>query len=59
MGSCSKDHPLIQDMDRYFNRIWYNEGAVYSLDTDAYQEETTWLKDIVFNLQKWLGFTTF
>lgn len=58
-AAAPKDHPLIQDMDRYFNRIWFNEGAVYSLDTDAYQEETTWIKDIVFKLQKWLGFTTF
>ncbi|GIP00135.1 phospholipase D [Paenibacillus lautus] len=57
--AAPKDHPLTLDLDRYFHRIWFNEGAVFSLEAEAYQGKTTWMKDILFKLQKWLGFTTF
>ncbi|WP_083659737.1 MULTISPECIES: phospholipase D family protein [Paenibacillus] len=57
--AAPKDHPLTRDLDRYFHRIWSNEGAVFSLEAEAYQGKTTWMKDILFKLQKWLGFTTF
>lgn len=57
--SAPKGSQLTQDLDQYFNRIWYNEGAEYSLDYSAYQEKSVWFKDILYRLQKLLGFTTY
>ncbi|MDH6673131.1 HKD family nuclease [Paenibacillus sp. LBL] len=57
--AAPKDHPLARDLDRYFNQIWFNEGAEFSLDAGAYQGKTTWIKDVLFRIQKFLGFTTF
>ncbi|USB32910.1 phospholipase D family protein [Paenibacillus sp. YPG26] len=56
--SVPKGNKLTRDLDHYFNRIWYNEGAEYSLDYSAYHEESVWFKDIMYRLQKGLGFTT-
>ncbi|NMO94534.1 phospholipase D family protein [Paenibacillus lemnae] len=53
------EHPLTSQLDEYFERQWFNRGAEFTLDVSAYQEETTWLKDIAFRVQKILGFTTF
>lgn len=52
-------HPVKQQLDDYFDRLWFNRGAEFTLDFSAYEENTTWLKDIAFRLQKLLGFTTF
>ncbi|MCM3261471.1 phospholipase D family protein [Paenibacillus lautus] len=57
--AAPQNHPLTRDLDRYFHRIWLNEDAPFSLDVDAYLGKTTWMKDILFKLQKSLGFTTF
>lgn len=57
--SIPSEQPLNQEMQGYFNRLWSNESAQYTLPLDAYQENSTWLKDIVFRLQKILGLTTF
>jgi len=57
--SVPPEQPLNQEMQDYFNRLWSNESAPYTLSLDAYQENTTWLKDILFRLQKILGLTTF
>ncbi|MNH88951.1 hypothetical protein D3C73_414660 [compost metagenome] len=54
-----KGNKLTQDLDHYFNRIWYNEGAEYSLDFSAYHERSVWFKDVLYRLQKILGFTTY
>lgn len=54
-----KGNKLTRDLDHYFNRIWYNEGAEYSLDFSAYHERSVWFKDILYRLQKILGFTTY
>ncbi|MBP2001845.1 phosphatidylserine/phosphatidylglycerophosphate/cardiolipin synthase-like enzyme [Paenibacillus shirakamiensis] len=50
---------LTKDMDSYFNKIWSNTGESYSLDFAAYNEKSVWFKDILYRLQKILGFTTY
>lgn len=57
--SVPPDQPLNQQLQEYFNRLWSNESASYTLPQDAYQENSTWMKDILFRLQKVLGLTTF
>ncbi|WP_379157052.1 phospholipase D family protein [Paenibacillus sp. sgz5001063] len=55
----TKDQPLYAEMESYFNRLWSNEDAQYSLPLEEYQSDVTWLKYILFRMQKNLGFTTF
>lgn len=57
--SVPQDQPLYTEMSAYFNRLWNNYGAEYSLPLEEYQSGVTWLKYIIFRLQTSLGFTTF
>ncbi|MEC0169234.1 phospholipase D family protein [Paenibacillus graminis] len=54
-----KNQPLYAEMESYFNRLWNNKDAQYSLPFEAYQSDVTWIKYILFRMQKSLGFTTF
>lgn len=53
------DSELIVELRTYFERIWTNDGAAYTLALEEHLEPTTWLKDIVYRIQMRLGFTTF
>jgi len=53
------DSELTGDVRGYFERIWNNDGADYTLDLDEHLEATTWIKDILYRIQMRLGFTTF
>lgn len=53
------DSELTGDVRGYFERIWNNDGAGYTLDLDEHLEATTWIKDILYRIQMRLGFTTF
>ncbi|OKP78148.1 phospholipase [Paenibacillus sp. P3E] len=55
----TKEQPLYAEMESYFNRLWSNEDAQYSLPLEEYQSDVTWIKYILFRMQKNLGFTTF
>lgn len=57
--SLEPDQPLYGELEAYFSRLWNNEGAEYSLPLSAYETRTTWIKSMVFHMQKLLGFTTF
>ncbi|MBT2288235.1 phospholipase D family protein [Paenibacillus albidus] len=57
--AVKQDQPLYAEMEGYFKRLWNNEGAEYSLPLEDYQSDVTWMKYILFKLQKTLGFTTF
>ncbi|GGF87141.1 phospholipase D [Paenibacillus albidus] len=57
--AVKQDQPLYTEMEGYFKRLWNNEGAEYSLPLEDYQSDVTWMKYILFKLQKTLGFTTF
>ncbi|CQR58690.1 phospholipase D family protein [Paenibacillus riograndensis] len=54
-----KTQPLYAEMESYFNRLWGNKDAQYSLPLEAYQSDVTWMKYVLFRMQKNLGFTTF
>lgn len=54
-----QDQPLYTEMSGYFNRLWTNDGAEYTLPLEEYQGDVTWLKYIIFRMQVSLGFTTF
>jgi HKD family nuclease len=50
---------VAQQLRDYFNRLWNNNGAEYTLAYEAYHEKTVWLKRMLYTLQEWLGLTTF
>lgn len=58
-ASFPKEQPVHGELVAYFNRLWNNTDASYTLPLEAYQSEYTWLKYAVFRLQNLLGFTTF
>jgi HKD family nuclease len=53
------DSKIAQQMRQYFNRLWNNEGAEYTVDYEVYKDKTVLLKQVMYNIQQWLGFTTF
>lgn len=57
--SAPGDNDLMTGVNKYFTMLWNNKGEEYTLPLSAYQEDTTWLKDIAYRLQLILGFTTF
>ncbi|KOS03360.1 phospholipase D family protein [Paenibacillus polymyxa] len=53
------DSKLTRQVAAYFDKLWNNQGAEYSLDLAAYEDHSTFWKDIIYRLQNILGFTTF
>ncbi|KZE63587.1 phospholipase [Paenibacillus jamilae] len=53
------DSKLTRQVAAYFDKLWNNRGAEYSLDLAAYEDHSTFWKDIIYRLQDILGFTTF
>lgn len=57
--SAPSDNAFTIDVTNYFKRIWANEDATFTLNLEEFQENTTFLKGILYKLQLILGFTTF
>ncbi|NHN33933.1 phospholipase [Paenibacillus sp. S3N08] len=53
------DSKVAQQLRQYFNRLWNNEGAEYTLNYEAFEDKTVLIKQIMYKLQDWLGLTTF
>ena len=50
---------LAQELDSYFNRLWENEDAFYTLDLEEYQDEYTFYQRGLYSLQKLFKVTTY
>ncbi len=53
------DSELVSDMDAYFDRIWNNEDALYTLETDAYQDTFSFWQRGIYGFQKIFKLTTY
>ncbi|WP_033543514.1 phospholipase D family protein [Planococcus sp. CAU13] len=53
------DSELIGDMDDYFERLWNNEDALYTLEADAYQDTFTFWQRGIYGFQKIFKLTTY
>ncbi len=53
------DNEFSRSVADYFERVWNNEDAEFTLNLDEFQDKTTFLKGILYKLQLILGFTTF
>nr|WP_110113374.1 phospholipase D family protein [Bacillus sp. CGMCC 1.16541] len=50
---------VMQEVNTYFNRLWKNEDATYTLPYEKYKDTTTPIKKVVYRIQKMLRFTTY
>ncbi|WNQ11316.1 phospholipase D family protein [Paenibacillus aurantius] len=57
--TAPKDSEVAGEVRRYFDRLWNNEGAEFTLDYEAYRDKTVPLKKAAYAVQTFLGFTTF
>ncbi len=53
------DSELVTDMDAYFERLWNNEDALYTLDTEEYQDTFTFWQRGIYGFQKLFKLTTY
>lgn len=53
------DSELVKNMDAYFNRLWNNEDALYTLDVEEYQDGFSFWQRGVYGVQKILKLTTY
>lgn len=49
---------VTQRAEEYFERLWYNRGGRYSLDAEAFLEESS-VKAALYRFQEWSGMGTF
>lgn len=53
-----KDSALDQEIDQYFQRIWTNEDAHYTVDYEFF-EDTSTMKTMIYRFQEWSGLSSF
>ena len=53
------DSELVSEMDEYFDRLFNNEDALYTLDADAYQDTFTFWQRGIYGFQKIFKLTTY
>ncbi|MET3507225.1 phospholipase D family protein [Halalkalibacter oceani] len=52
------DEGLIAEVANYFETLWTNETASFTLDYEAYADHST-LAHLLYRFQEWSGFSTF
>jgi HKD family nuclease len=57
--SAPSQSKVVQQVRQYFNRLWSNDGAEFTLEYAVHKEKTVFLKRVLNTLQEWLGFTTY
>lgn len=57
--TASLDSSVMQDIDKYFNRLWNNEGGQITADYDKYDNNLTPVLKATYWVQKVTGLTTY
>ena len=55
----SLDEQVMKDADRYFQRLWNNEGGKFTADYEANKETLTPILKLTYRVQKLTGLTTY
>ncbi|WP_144511878.1 phospholipase D family protein [Bacillus sp. FJAT-22090] len=50
---------LVLQMENYFERLWNNEDAMYTVDLEEFQDGFTWWQRWIYSIQKLLKVTTY
>ena len=53
------DSDMIQDMEAYFDRLWNNKDALYTLETEEYQNDFTFWQRGIYGFQRLFKLTTY
>ncbi len=53
------DSDLVGELDTYFDRLWNNEDALYTLDLEEYQDGFNFWQRGIYNFQKLFKLTTY
>lgn len=53
------DSELVGEMEDYFERLWNNEDALYTLDVEEYQDTFSFLQRGIYGFQKIFKLTTY
>ena len=53
------DSELTEKVDSYFNMLWDNDGAMYTLDVEEYQDNFTFWQRGIYGFQKLFKLTTY
>jgi HKD family nuclease len=53
------DEPVMKEVEGYFNKLWTNDGADYTLDFEKYRDDMPFIKRGIYAIQKFFRFTTF
>jgi len=56
---AQNDSALAGEIDTYFDRLWNNEDAMYTLDVEEYQDEYTFFQRGIYSLQKLFKLTSY
>jgi phosphatidylserine/phosphatidylglycerophosphate/cardiolipin synthase-like enzyme len=57
--SAPSQSKVVQQVRQYFNRLWSNDGAEFTLDYSVHEDKTVFFKKVLNTLQTWLGYTTY
>ena len=52
------DLEIMQEAKGYFQRLWLNEGGIYTLDYDQFADESVY-KRLMYRFQEWSGISSF
>ena len=53
------DSELVGEMEDYFERLWNNENAIYTVDLEEFQDKFTWWQRWIYTFQKSIKVTTY
>ncbi|EGQ24610.1 MULTISPECIES: phospholipase D family protein [Sporosarcina] len=53
------DSVLTNEINDYFDRLWENEDALYTLDVEEFQNGLTFFQRGIYALQRWVKLTTY
>ncbi|MHA6260100.1 phospholipase D-like domain-containing protein [Sporosarcina sp. CAU 1771] len=54
-----KNSELAEELNEYFERLWNNEDALYTLDVEEFQSAMTRPQRVIYALQEWLKLTSY
>lgn len=57
--TAPNDRTFVEDIDAYFERIWHNEDAIFTVPYEAEEDELGFFKYILYWLQKTFRLTTY
>lgn len=56
---ADSDSELSEEFSSYFERLWTNEDAAFTMDVEEYQDSFTWWQRWIYSFQKLIKVTTY